>query len=95
MRTEKATQMGRLAVPNGGGAATNNNGGKNAKKQTAGKRAIVTMNRNKKTTQILLIIAGTFAVCWLPYHLFMISKCTVVYTLNNPLIRMVPLSTLP
>lgn len=39
-----------------------------------GKRAEVTINRNKKTTQILLIIAGTFAVCWLPYHLFMIGK---------------------
>jgi len=37
-------------------------------------RAAVTMNKNKKTTQILLIIAGAFGVCWMPYHLFMIGE---------------------
>ena len=30
-------------------------------------------NRNKKTTVILLIIAVTFCVQWLPYHIYIIA----------------------
>ena len=143
MRTERATQMGRIAVPPNNNnidnennaaaappapppAATATANGTTTTSAKRGKRALVTMNRNRKTTQvkhrvrsriaytsispasainsnlwqrchvlylvsafsslnsfrriknsfsqILLIIAGTFALAWLPYHCYMIGE---------------------
>ncbi len=69
-RTRLASEMSRLSL--GNASVTSASG--MAAAPTREFRTRSTMNRNRKTTQILLIIAGCFAISWLPYHTFMICK---------------------